>query len=67
MTTLDNLFLNEFKYGESEEDWRYELRLDWDNDRHQAVKLEGLEPEDVIKGLYTLIHTLKDEQERKHL
>ena len=29
----------------------YELRLDWDIDRHQAIALESLSPDDIRKGL----------------
>lgn len=30
---------------------RLELRIDWDNDRHQAVELKGLNPECIQSAL----------------
>lgn len=37
------------------------LRLDWDNDRHQAIEFYGREPKDVIYGLKCTIHKLEQE------
>lgn len=39
-----------------------ELILSWDNDRHQAVDLKQLTPDDVIAGLEQLVMHLKRER-----
>lgn len=38
------------------------LRIDWDNDRHQAVEIKSLEPEDVVQGLLGAAHLLNKER-----
>lgn len=45
----------------------YELRIDWDNDRHQAINLESLMPGDVKKGLRFASQLLAEEQRRGNL
>jgi hypothetical protein len=43
-------------------DGRHELRMDWDNERHQAVAIRTLEPEDVKQGLLEAAHLIAKEQ-----
>jgi hypothetical protein len=42
MTKIENVWLNKETN---------EIRLDWSNNRHHAVKLESSKPEDVIRCL----------------
>lgn len=46
---------------------RHSLRLDWDNDRHQAVHLDSLEPEDVEAGLVRASIELRRERHLKKI
>jgi len=44
-----------------------ELRVDWSNDRHQAIHLDGLKVKDLIKGLQKAIIILEDEERAGNL
>lgn len=46
---------------------RTELRIDWDNDRHQAIMLDGTDPESVKEGLLKAAHLLNKEMRGGHL
>lgn len=39
-----------------------ELRIDWDNDRHQSVSINSLEPEDVTQGLLEAARLINKER-----
>lgn len=41
-----------------------ELRIDWDNDRHQLVQLKSLEAKDIELALFEAIQILRAEQSR---
>jgi len=60
MTKLEKIWTNTI------ED-RHELRIDWDNDRHQAIQLKGLDPESVERGLVEAAHLLAQERQAEHL
>jgi len=55
MATLENIWLN--KVGDE-----HELRFDWDNDRHQAIKLSKKDPESVKEALLKAARLLDKEQ-----
>lgn len=40
------------------EDEPFELRIDWDNDRHQAVKIKGKDPQKVMDALEEMVEIL---------
>ena len=48
MANMEKIWLNSVSDGDR---LRHELRIDWDNDRHQAIHLDSLAPEDVEAGL----------------
>ena len=43
------------------------IRIDWDNDRHQAVVITGDTPEDVSYALIQAGHIVKTELANGHL
>lgn len=43
------------------------INLDWNNDRHQSVKIKGSEPEKVIFSIEELVQLLKEEKEHGNL
>lgn len=45
----------------------YELRMDWDNDRHQGIKMESLDPEHVKLALRNVALMIQLEQQNKKL
>lgn len=45
----------------------YKIQIDWSNDRHQAIKLKSLEPEDVRQGLNKTAKILEQEIHFKKL
>ena len=42
----------------------HELRLDWDNNRHYAIQLESLTPEDVSRGLESAGRLIMEDQRK---
>ena len=60
MAHLEKIWVNTF------ED-RHELRLDWSNDRHQAIQLKGLDAESVEKGLIEASLLVQKERYGEHL
>ena len=46
---------------------RYELRLDWDNDRHQSIPLDSLSPDGIRRGLIEAAELLGSEQRNGYL
>jgi hypothetical protein len=55
MTELKKIFINDTSF-------HHELRLDWENDRHQSIKLEGLDAKSVEEGLFKAADLLKQER-----
>jgi hypothetical protein len=41
---------------------RKEIRIDWDNDRHQAVKISGSSPDALIYAFEEMAQLLRREQ-----
>jgi len=46
---------------------RSELRIDWSNDRHQAILLKGGDPKSIANGLEEMARLLHMELYNKHL
>jgi hypothetical protein len=46
---------------------RSELRIDWSNDRHQAIFLKGDDPKSIAHGLEEMARLLHMEIYNKHL
>ena len=44
-----------------------ELRIDWDNDRHQAIRLDRLDPNSVKQALLDAAELICKEQRNKYL
>jgi len=51
---LKKLWISEFS-------GRIELRIDWENDRHQAIELRGNRPEDIKNMLELALLVIKSE------
>ena len=64
MAILKKIWINSIYIGDHE---RHDLRIDWDNDRHQLIALKSLTPEDVKKGLFDAAHAIQKEQQNKYL
>ncbi len=60
MAILKNLSL-------SEAGGRYEIRVDWDNDRHQAIRIDTLDTKGVIIALHETLEALKEERNRGNI
>jgi hypothetical protein len=60
MPKLEKIRINTFNN-------RHELRIDWDNDRHQGISLKSLTPKDVKQGLLDAVHLIAIEQQNEHL
>jgi len=45
----------------------HELRLDWDNDRHQAILMDGLKPSEVEAALFRASIEVNNEKREKHI
>jgi len=39
-----------------------DLRIDWDNDRHQGIRMNSSEPEDVVQGLLDAARLINKER-----
>jgi len=61
MAKLENIRLAKHCKGE------YQIILDWDNTRSQAIQLERLDPNEVIDALTQTIHVLRREQKYKRI
>jgi hypothetical protein len=59
MAKMTNIWFDTVNGGEQ---CRYNLRIDWDNDRHQAINLESLSAEDVEAGLFKSADLLRIER-----
>ena len=46
---------------------KLELRLEWDNDRHESVAVGNLEPDDVKDALLQAWQLIERDQQRGHL
>jgi hypothetical protein len=44
-----------------------EIILDWDNDRHQGVRLSNTDQKGVITALHQMIELLKGERNRREI
>ena len=64
MANLEKIWLNSYSFGESV---RYELRVDWDNDRHQIINLDSLAPKDVEAVLVRASIALNQERRDKEI
>ncbi|WP_022959723.1 hypothetical protein [Spongiibacter tropicus] len=60
MTTLEKIWINTIEE-------RHELRIDWSNDRHHAIQLQGLDAESVEKGLLEASLLVQKERYGEHL
>lgn len=40
------------------------IRIDWDNGRHQCIKIDGNQPEDVITALRDSMHLLIEDHSK---
>lgn len=56
MATLENIRLIDFGNPE--------IILDWDNDRHQAIRIDTLDAKGVIIALHEMLEALKEERNR---
>jgi len=61
MTELLRITIDSHGSGEHE---KHELRLDWYNDRHQAIHLDGLKPVDIEAGLVRASIEINNERRR---
>lgn len=43
------------------------IRIDWDNDRHQRIEIEGDQPKDLIKAMAFAVRLLKSEFRDKEI
>ncbi len=64
MAQLDKIWINKIDVFDQV---KCELRVDWSNDRHQAIHLDGLKVKDLIKGLQKAIIILEDEERAGNL
>lgn len=64
MSKLKKIWLNSMSGPSGDID---EIRVDWDNDRHQAVRFEKIDSDGVIDGLRKLIYLLESEKAGGHL
>ena len=46
---------------------QYELRLDWSNDRHQAIAIDDITPDAVREAMLKMVHLLTKEQQNEYL
>ena len=63
MTKLKKISI-EPKYPDSRV---YQLRMDWDNGRHQSITIHGPHPEDVAADLHRASLLIKDEVQLLYL
>lgn len=59
MANITKIWLDSVSDGERS---RHSLRIDWDNDRHQAVQLESLSAENVEFCLSEAVNLLRRER-----
>ena len=64
MTKLIKMAVESHSDGER---MRHHIRIDWDNDRHQSVHLDSLEPAHIQAGLIRASIELNLEQERRKI
>ncbi len=64
MAHLVNIWIDTVYNGER---CRHALRLDWDNDRHQSIHLNSLEPGDIVAGLGNASIELNKEMRREKI
>lgn len=57
---LESISLYPFNYGSQRR--MFEIRLDWSNNRHQAVALQNTNANEIIDGLRELIRELKNDK-----
>ena len=43
------------------------IRIDWDNDRHQEIEIEGDTPKDLIETLQRCVYLLRSEIHHKEI
>ncbi len=60
MANIEKIWINKVRD-------KIELRIDWDNDRHQAIMLKGTDPESVKDGFLEAAHLLNKEIRGGHL
>ena len=65
MASLTKIYINSFK--DSPDSFRHDLRLDWSNDRHQAVQIEALSPDGIILALQEMAALLREEKQHEHI
>ena len=64
MPKLKKIWINTTHYSMYN---KAELRIDWDNDRHQGIALKSLEPDDVKQGLLDAVNLIAKEQLDEYL
>ena len=60
MAKLKKIWINPI----SERQGLYEIRMDWDNERHQAIGFKNLEPEEVSRALLSASRKIEEENYR---
>jgi hypothetical protein len=60
MANLEKIWINDFG-------GRNEIRIDWDNDRHQAIFLSDLHPDSVKRSLLDAIRSIDRDQRDGYL
>ena len=65
MAKLKNIWLEKQELGDSLN--FYNIRLDWDNDRHQALKIENLNPISVYNSLIDAANLIRQEIENEEI
>ena len=66
MTKLKKIWIHENK-PQPVASSRYELRLDWDNDRHQAIAMAGMTPDAVREAMLRMVHLIVKDQQNECL
>jgi hypothetical protein len=61
MTILKNIWLSTTVKG------GHELRIDWVNERHEAIALKALDPDSVKQCLLDAVRSIGAEQHNGHL
>lgn len=64
MAELINIFIGKRRNGNQV---IHELRLDWDNDRYQAIHMDGLSPDEVIAAFVRASIEVSNEKREKQI
>lgn len=62
---IEKIYIHETKLESNNN--RYELRIDWSNDRHEALAINDLSPDSVKNALIEMAHFIAQEQKWGYL